>query len=128
MFSDLDAIEQTIGKPVTAMEAVELVTYVRMWIRAVYDVDLPVTAYRERTIFAHLRRMYGSDAGRIVKWPFWKYDGKRNSDYITYSSFSKNMKWLTDIWYLELKEQLQAESKKKSGTSAAAGFGKIQDL
>jgi hypothetical protein len=128
VFSDLDAIEQAIGKPVTAMEAVELVTYVRLWIRAVYEVDLPATAYRERTIFTYLKRMYGSDAGRIVKWPFWKYNGKRNGDYITYSSFSKNMKWLTDIWYLELKEQLQIEAKKKSGSGAAVGFGKIQDL
>lgn len=128
MFADLDAIEQIIGKPVTAMEAVELVTYVRLWIRAVYEVDLPATAYRERTIFTHLRKMYGPDAGRIVKWPFWKYDGKRNGEHVTYSSFSKPMKWLTDIWYMELKEQLKRETEKKTGTGATAGFGKLQDL
>jgi hypothetical protein len=117
-----------MGKSVTAMNPMELVTYVKMWIKAVYEVDLPVSANRERFIFAGLRRTYGSEAaGRIVKWPFWKYDGRRGDEFITYSTFSKGMKWLTDIWYLELQEQVRREQKKPT-TESVVGFGKLQDL
>lgn len=118
-----------MGKPVTAMNPNELVTYVKMWLKAVYDLDLPVTANRERFIFTALKRTYGNEAaGRIVKWPFWKYDGKRNgTEYITYSMFTKNFKWLTDIWYLELQEQTQRDEK-RANTTTAVGFGKLQDL
>lgn len=123
----MDAIEQSMGKSVTAMSPMELVTYVKMWIRAVYEVELPVSANRERYIFSALKRTYGEqDAGRIVKWPFWKYNGKRNGEYITYSSFTKGAKWLTDIWYLELQEQVKKE--KRSADSAVVGFGRLQDL
>ena len=117
-----------MGKPVTAMNANELVTYVKTWIKAVYELDLPVTANRERFIFSALIRTYGNEAaGRIVKWPFWKYDGKRNgTEYVTYSMFTKNMKWLTDIWYLELQEHLKRETRRSSVSSS--GFGKLQDL
>ena len=118
-----------MGKPVTAMSAIELVSYVKTWLRAVYELELPVTANRERFIFSALIRTYGvQGAGRIVKWPFWRYDGKRsNGEFVTYSHFTKGMKWQTDIWYLELQEHLKKESKKTT-TAAAAGFGKLQDL
>jgi hypothetical protein len=129
MFSDLDAIEQTMGKPVASMSALELVSYVKTWIMAVYELDLPVTANRERYIFSSLIRTYGSEsAGRIVKWPFWRYDGKRsNGEFVTYSHFTKNMKWLTDIWYLELQENMKKEQKKAS-VGSSAGFSNLQDL
>lgn len=130
MFIDLDAIEQSMGKSVTNMTALELVSYVKMWIKAVYEVELPVSANRERYIFAGLKRTYGNEAaGNIVKWPFWKYDGKRNSEYVTYSTFAKGMKWLTDIWYLELQEQVKREmAKKTSSGNSLKGFGTLQDL
>lgn len=129
MFTGLDAIEQSMGKSVTSMTAIELVSYVKIWIKAVYEVDLPVSANRERHIFSGLRRTYGSEAaGRIVKWPFWKYDGKRNNEFVTYSNFSKNMKWLTDIWLLELQEQIKKENKRKEEVNVASEFGKLQDL
>lgn len=128
MFADLDAIEQTIGKSVASMSALELVSYVKMWLRAVYELDLPVSEHRERAIFSSLRRTYGNEAaGRIVKWPFWKYNGKRNGEYVTYSTFSKNMKWLTDIWYLELQEHMHREEK-KTKSFAAEGFSRLENL
>ena len=37
------------------------------------------------------------------------------------------MKWLTDIWYLELQEQVRREQKKPT-TESVVGFGKLQDL
>jgi hypothetical protein len=129
MFVDLDAIEQSMGKPVCNMTAIELVTYVKMWIKAVYEVDLPVSANRERYIFSGLKRTYGNDAGRIVKWPFWKYDGKRSGEFVTYSTFSKGMKWITDIWYMEMQEQIKREMAQKTPSgNPLRGFGTLQDL
>lgn len=127
MFTDLDAVENMIGKSVEQMDANELVTYVKTWTRAVYDLDLPATAHRERSIFSGLKRTYGNRAaGQIVKWPFWKYDGLRNGEHITYGMFSKGMKWLTDMWYLEMQEHVRREAKKD--TVFSGGFAKLQDI
>lgn len=126
MFTDLDAVETMMGKSVEFMNANELVTYIKTWIKAVYELDLPASAHREKAIFSSLKRTYGDRAaGRIVKWPFWKYDGKRNGEYVTYGTFSKGMKWWTDIMYLEMQEHVRREVKRDT---ASAGFAKLQDI
>lgn len=128
MFTDLDAVEKMMGKSVEFMTSHELVTYIKTWIKAVYELDLPASAHREKAIFSALKRTYGERAaGRIVKWPFWKYDGKRAGDYVTYSTFSKGMKWVTDVWYLELQDEIRRESLQKSKTDFS-GFAKLQDI
>lgn len=126
MFTDLDAVEEMMGKSVEGMTAHELVTYVKTWIRAVYGLDLPASPYREKAIFASLKRTYGDrQAGLLVKWPYWRYNGKRGTEYVTYNTFNKGMKWQLDLWYLELQKEMRRELNRDK---ASAGFAKLQDI
>ena len=53
------------------------------------------------------------------------HQGRRDGKPITYSTFSKNMKWWTDILYLELQEAAQRQA---ANVEAAQGFFKSSDL
>lgn len=122
---EMDSVEEMLGKSVENMTDTELVTYVKTSLREVNGLELPVQGMRERSIMAGLKRTYGPDAGKIVKWAFQHHQGRRDGKPITYSTFSKNMKWLTDIWYLELQEHAQRQA---ANVTAAQGFFKSSDL
>lgn len=122
---EMDAVEQMLGKPVYELSDNELVTYVKTSLREVNGLELPVQGMRERSIMAGLKRTYGRDAGKIVKWAFQHHQGRRDGKPITYSTFSKNMKWWTDILYLELQEHAQRQA---ANVTAAQGFFKSSDL
>ena len=122
---EMDAVEQMLGKPVYELSDNELVTYVKTSLREVNGLELPVQGMRERSIMAGLKRTYGPDAGKIVKWAFQHHQGRRDGKPITYSTFSKNMKWWTDILYLELQEAAQRQA---ANVEAAQGFFKSSDL
>ena len=122
---EMDSVEEMLGKSVENMTDTELVTYVKTSLREVNGLELPVQGMRERSIMAGLKRTYGRDAGKIVKWAFQHHQGRRDGKPITYSTFSKNMKWLTDIWYLELQEHAQRQA---ANVTAAQGFFKSSDL
>lgn len=122
---EMDSVEEMLGKSVENMTNTELVTYVKTSLREVNGLELPVQGMRERSIMAGLKRTYGPDAGKIVKWAFQHHQGRRDGKPITYSTFSKNMKWLTDIWYLELQEHAQRQA---ANVTAAQGFFKSSDL
>ena len=117
-----------MGKSVEQMTAHELVSYIKTWIKAVYGIDLPASPHREKAIFSALKRTYGDrEAGRIVKWAYWKHNGKRNNgEYVTYSTFSRPMKWWTDIMYIELQDEMLRESSREK--VSVEGFSKLQDI
>lgn len=123
-FQDLDEAEQRIGKSVLFMTDNELVTYIKTSLKVLCDMDLPVTANRERSIMAGFQKVYGPDAGRVIKWVFWRWGGKVNDQYVTYGNFSKAMKWRTDMWYLELQQHIKSHVK----GVAAPGFSRLEDL
>lgn len=122
---EMDSIEEMLGKSVEDLTDTELVVYVKTSMKEINGLDLPVQGMRERSIMAGLKRTYGPDAGKIVKWAFQHHQGRRDGKPITYSTFSKNMKWLTDIWYLELQEHAQRQA---ANVTAAQGFFKSSDL
>ena len=122
---EMDAVEQMLGKPVYELSDNELVVYVKTSMKEINGLDLPVQGMRERSIMAGLKRTYGPDAGKIVKWAFQHHQGRRDGKPITYSTFSKNMKWWTDILYLELQEAAQRQA---ANVEAAQGFFKSSDL
>ena len=122
---EMDAVEQMLGKPVYELSDNELVVYVKTSMKQVNNLELPVEGMRERSIMAALKRTYGPDAGKIVKWVFSRHQGRKEGKPVTYSTFSKNMKWWTDIMYLELQEAAQNEA---ANAVAAQGFFKSSDL
>lgn len=122
---EMDAVEQMLGKQVEDLTDTELVVYVKTSMKEINGLELPVQGQRERAIMAGLKRTYGRDAGKIIKWVFQHHQGRRDGKPITYSMFSKNMKWWTDIMYLELQEAAQQQA---SNSAAVQGFFKLTDL
>jgi hypothetical protein len=99
------------------MTDMQLVSYIKTSLRKTYDLDLPVTAHRERTIMASLKKTYGVDAGRIVKWALL-------SGPVVYSDFSPGCKWKTDRWAIEMQQHL----KKNMKGAVAPGLARLEDL
>lgn len=122
---EMDSIEEMLGKSVEDLTDTELVVYVKTSMKEINGLDLPVQGQRERAIMAGLKRTYGRDAGKIIKWVFQHHQGRRDGKPVTYSTFSKNMKWWTDILYLELQEAAQRQA---ANAEAAQGFFKSSDL
>ena len=133
-FSDIDAIEEMMGKRVQMMTADELLTYYRTYVEAVHEVNLPVgNQNRERSVFQGLKNQYGPDAGLIVKWVCWKYkaEWKQRSGktkIVSYFGFQKGYKWWTDDMYLELQTELKSEQKKTEKKSRSSSFSQLGDL
>ena len=73
---EMDSIEEMLGKSVEDLTDTELVVYVKTSMKEINGLDLPVQGMRERSIMAGLKRTYGPDAGKIVKWAFQHHQGR----------------------------------------------------
>lgn len=124
-FADLDPVEEYLGKPVTAMTDQELVSYVKIYARAVHDIILPVQGTPERSVMAGLKRTYGpADAGRLVKWACRESIG---SDPVGYFDFSKGRKWWTDRQFTALQRHVKKEARERVATvEADLGWGTLK--
>lgn len=128
-FSDLDPAELVLGKPVAMMTDTELVGYLKLAVQQHQGVDLPVQGAPERSVMASLKRVYGYEAGNILKWACWRHDAKVRGEVIGFFTFGKKMKWLTDKLYVELQHHRQAEQARQAKELASSeGFTTLRDL
>jgi hypothetical protein len=125
-FSDLDPVEEYLGKPVTAMTDQELVSYIKVYARAVHDIDLPVQGTPERSVMAGLKRTYGpANAGKLVKWACRESIG--GTEPVGYFDFSKGRKWWTDRTWTALQQHIRKESAvKNTASQAEVGWGTLR--
>lgn len=126
-FADLDPVEEYLGKPVTAMTDDELVSYIKIYARAVHEIKLPVQGIPERSVMAGLKRTYGaSSAGRLVKWACRESIG---GDPVTYFDFAKGRKWWTDRQFIAMQAYVNKESSERAAaTEAEAGWGTLKHV
>jgi hypothetical protein len=125
-FKDLDPIEQRIGKRVEAMEPRELVDYIELYFNALNDYKLPVDRIRELSMFKRMQRVYGPDAGLIIKWFFYKYEGRGNE-----SGKTMKMSWWSSgykSWHDGLLQEAKEEIKKTSTKKKPNGFSQAKEL
>jgi hypothetical protein len=106
-FNQPDALEEYMGLPVERMTDLQLVSYIKLYMRVVHDLNLPVQGFPERSMMAWMRRTYHQDAPQIIKWVLWKHKGKPDGTPITYTWFSKGHKWRIDKVYLEMQQHRQ---------------------
>lgn len=106
-FIDPDPLEQDMGVMCQDMNPDQLVSYIKSYQEA-FGLNLPVDGLPERSVFKGMQRIYGrADAGRIVKWVFYRYKGRYDGEPVRYQSFAKGRKWWIDKMYLELQEELR---------------------
>ena len=129
-FLDSDPVEDHLGKSVDQMTSDELAAYMRIYLELRHGVAPPLDGLKERAVFGALQRFYGqADAGRIVKWATWRYDGRYRGSNLGYFSFSKKMRWLTDLMLMELHDHLRKTAYDKPCTQAHDfGFASGEDL
>lgn len=102
-FSEMDAVEDRIGKSVVDMTADELVNYIKTYMKALHRIDLAVDPIKERSILTAFKKMYRDDAGPIVKWVMSEHKGKNSKGkLVTPTEFQKSNKWWTDEMHLEM--------------------------
>ena len=127
MFSDMDPLEEDMGVRVENMTVDQIIAYVKAY-HAAFGFTVRIDGQPERAIFRSLQRVYGqADAGRIVKWVFYKYRGHYNDEFIGPMAFSKGRKWFTDKMHLEMQAAMK-EQKPKSYAPKGLGVRSLIDL
>lgn len=124
-FTDLDPVEEYLGKPVTAMTDQELVSYIKVYARAVHDIELPVQGTPERSVMSGLKRTYGTaNAGRLVKWACRESIG---TDPVNYFDFAKGRKWWTDRHFIAMQGHIKKQaSERVASVEAEVGWGTLR--
>lgn len=114
---EMDPIEKLMDCRVADMTGSELATYIKTYLSARWDIEMPMDGLVERkTMEAFKRRYPGDRAGRIVQWVMLHHHGRKDGRYITTSVFSQKMKWWCDMMYLELQAHEQREAATQVGT------------
>lgn len=125
-FFQQDAIEKDMGGKVTQFTPDQLVCYVRDSMYAENGITMAVDGFRERAIFKSMQRIYGPvDAGRIIKWVFFRHRGKWDGDPIRFASFAKGRKWWVDLMHTEMQQYEQDsnhEQARNEGPTTASNF------
>lgn len=125
-FSDMDPLEEDMGVRCEDMTPDQLVSYIKSYQEA-FGLNLPVDGLPERSVFKGMQRIYGQDAGRIVKWVFYAHKGRYQGEAVRYQSFAKGRKWWVDKMYLEMQEALAKQDSRRY-TGATLGGPGLLDL
>lgn len=127
---ELDPIEKKVGKSVEEMTPAELVSYIVTYFKERYGIELTPDWIIDRKILESFQKRYGKEkAGRIVQWVMIRKEGKKDGKYITFTIFSKGMKWWTDIQDLEVQDHRKNSAARKQAQEVAdAGFFSLDDL
>lgn len=133
-FLDPDPLEDEMGVRVEDMNADQLVGYLKDYQQGLNGLTLKLSGVAEFKRMQWLIEIYGQpDAGRIVKWTYWKHRGRWASkrtyaDVIRHARFNAKMKWWVDIMHTEMQEQINRENNAPKTSAAAVGFSTIRDL
>ena len=123
--TDLDPIEEMIGKPLEKMAPGQLARYVTYYQREANGIELtdPPTV-RETSIFKSLQKEYGKDrTAALFRHIFLKEGGRMEvtrgqQEYIAHRHFSTVMRW----WTEKIDVSLQATQTRKESVSSRFVF------
>lgn len=103
IFSDTDAGESLLGMSVEKMGAEELLPYCIAMHKDILGFKPAIDLHKDKAVLRWLRKTYGEDAGRIVKWTFFKYNGEVDGETFAVTWFNRGHKWWIDQMYSEMK-------------------------
>ncbi|ASZ74734.1 hypothetical protein KHO57_gp170 [Mycobacterium phage Phabba] len=123
-FTDIDPLEEDMKVRVEEMTPDQLVVYLKDWQEAVNGVSMALDG-KELYMMRWLQKVYGDDAGRIVKWVCYKHRGKNDlGNLIVHRMFCTKMKWWVDKMHQEMQATVRREQNRKTPRQqlAASGF------
>ena len=118
-FTDPDPLEQDMKVRVEDMSPDQLVVYLKDWQEAFHGIQMNLDG-KELYMMRWMEKVYGPDAGRIIKWTTYKHRGRDDRGYlIVHRMFCTKMKWWVDKMHQEmqaavLRETRRAETPKTS--------------
>ncbi|QIG58357.1 hypothetical protein SEA_SKOG_205 [Gordonia phage Skog] len=125
-FVDPDSVEKRMGVRVEKMTPDQLVCYVGESLKAHQGLNTAIDGMRERAVFRGLQSTYGKEnAGRIVKWAFYRYQGKWDGEIVGFFSFTKGRKWWNDRMFAEMQQQ-HAVDETKAARAANPGARTVE--
>lgn len=134
-FTDLDPIELEMGKRVELMDERELFDYFAAWYTGLFAVSLPQDRVRELSMFKRMKTVYKGEAGKIIKWVFFKYKGewtnqKGKTIRIKTNWWGSREKHWHDTMLDELREEIAKERKtsKSKQSGEPTGFKTAADF
>jgi hypothetical protein len=117
VLGDMDQIEQRMMKRVEVMDAKDLFNYFEKWYVSLFSVPLPQDRTREMGYFKRLKKVYGPDAGLILKWLFNSHRGLREGWGADRGRFFRvQVGWLTanyKSWHDTLLDEVRAQTAKE---------------
>jgi hypothetical protein len=99
---DLDPIERALAQDVHLMDEHDLLVYCQESAKLVQGRPLPIDGRREVGQLRWLRRVYGPDAGRMLKKIFHDHHGKIDGRPFTFSMLARTNRAKLDDIYAEL--------------------------
>ncbi|QGJ94932.1 hypothetical protein SEA_REDWATTLEHOG_72 [Gordonia phage RedWattleHog] len=116
-----DPLERYMDCRVEEMTPSEMASYMKLYLRNRYNLELPMDGIKERKTFEAFRKRYPDGvAGRILQWVMMHHQGRKDGEYVTSAFFSAAFSWWTDKMFMELQ---QAELRAKN---AQVGAHKLQ--
>lgn len=114
-FISRDKVENVLGKSVSDMDNNDLVGYFKAQQKLINGVRMSMVTADYVIAEKFLIEQYGQpDAGRIVKWLFYRYAGKvvvnGEPDIATLRTFNAKMKWWVDLLNIEQQQMFAAET------------------
>lgn len=124
----MDPIERRLAKTVDEMNGQELANYVRLYLVAMYDLELSEVTFKEKTTMESFIKTYPTRAGKMVQRIMMVHKGKiEGGEYVGYSCFSPGWRWWLDKISIEVQELENRDKKREKGTSSS-GFLRLTDL
>ena len=124
----MDPIEKRLAKPVGEMNGEELANYIRLYLVAMYDLELSEVTFKEKTTLENFIKSYPTRAGKMVQRIMMVHKGKvEGGEYVGYSCFSPGWSWWLDKLSIEVQEKENLQKKRDTGVSSV-GFLRLSDL
>ncbi|ACH62154.1 hypothetical protein MYRNA_185 [Mycobacterium phage Myrna] len=122
-FTDIDPLEEDMKVRVEDMSPDQLVVYLKDWQEAVNGVTMALDG-KELYMMRWLQKVYGDDAGLIIKWVCWKHRGKDDrNQLIVHRMFCTKMKWWVDKMHQEMQTAKRREEGRQTQREQMADSG-----
>jgi hypothetical protein len=105
-FSDLDQGEIAAGKSVEDLNPKELFEYAYFMFEDTFGYKLPTDYIKNLAVIKWFRKTYPRDAGRLIKWMFYKHEGTYRGEVFGINWFQSGHKWWIDQRLHEMKTEL----------------------
>ncbi len=126
---ELDFAELKLGESVDKMDPRRLFQYAYEMFKERFGYDLPTDYIKNLSVLKWLKKTYPNDAGKLIKWVFYKYDGVVGTEPFSINLFQSGHKWWIDKELFKMKQELgEVKAKPVIKRTQTTGFLSVKDM